>query len=251
MLLKASNGAMLSFGPFLQLSLGYYNGDIKTRKTVQAIELNDEQLGFQRTEQLRELYESLSSDENNPQPERPSTSLSPEYLTDTEWYFLIARRTLASNQTIWLSNSQYADSKPFSRSLLAKLDKVFVLHGTIEYLKELKRRLNKLESCKKITELEARTRRKPCDVSENLLQLWQRKKRVYNKRKAFDIEEMRTERNQRTLTNSSTNDINLVQSSNINGILSLNTNAKLKGSMMVSTKKIRQSLERLIDVQRL
>ncbi|KAM7494266.1 hypothetical protein LguiB_028875 [Lonicera macranthoides] len=182
------------------LGEGYYNGDIKTRKTVQAIELNDEQLWFQRTEQLRELYESLSAGENNPQPERPSASLSPEYLTDTEWYFLvrmsfkIGQGTLASNQTIWLSNAHYADSKPFSRSLLAKtvvcfpylegvvelgatdrLDKVFVLHGTIEYLKELKRRLNKLESCKKITELEARTRRKPCDVSENLLQLWQRK----------------------------------------------------------------------------
>ncbi|KAH1089720.1 hypothetical protein J1N35_016977 [Gossypium stocksii] len=39
---------------------GYNNGDIKTRKTVEAVELNAEQLGLQRSEQLRQLYESLS-----------------------------------------------------------------------------------------------------------------------------------------------------------------------------------------------
>lgn len=68
---------------------GYYNGDIKTRKTVQAEQLNADELGLQRTEQLRELYESLLDAENNPQLERPSAALSPEDLTDTEWYFLI------------------------------------------------------------------------------------------------------------------------------------------------------------------
>ncbi|KAL8101889.1 hypothetical protein AgCh_033693 [Apium graveolens] len=111
---------------------GYYNGDIKTRKTVQAEELNADQLGLQRTEQLRELYESLLDAENNPQSARASAALSPEDLTDTEWYFLICMsfvfsigqglpgRSLAKNQTTWLGNANYADSKVFNRTLLAK-----------------------------------------------------------------------------------------------------------------------------------
>ncbi|KAK6158200.1 hypothetical protein DH2020_005514 [Rehmannia glutinosa] len=69
---------------------GYYNGDIKTRKTVQAAELNPDQLGLQRSDQLRELYESLSLGETNPQAKRPTAALSPEDLTDAEWYFLSA-----------------------------------------------------------------------------------------------------------------------------------------------------------------
>ncbi|XP_057760101.1 uncharacterized protein LOC130980436 [Arachis stenosperma] len=35
---------------------GYYNGDIKTRKTSQEVELNYDQIGLQRSEQLREFY---------------------------------------------------------------------------------------------------------------------------------------------------------------------------------------------------
>ncbi|KAL7167554.1 hypothetical protein ACSBR2_038087 [Camellia fascicularis] len=96
---------------------GYYNGDIKTRKTVQAVEFNADQLGLQRSEQLRELYESLSAGESSPQARRPSAALSPEDLTDTEW---LPGRTLANGQPIWLCNAHYADSKVFSRSLLAK-----------------------------------------------------------------------------------------------------------------------------------
>lgn len=111
---------------------GYYNGDIKTRKTVQSEQLDADQLGLQRTEQLRELYESLLDAETNPQSARPSAALSPEDLTDTEWYFLVCMsfvfnigeglpgRSLAKNQTIWLCNAHYADSKVFSRTLLAK-----------------------------------------------------------------------------------------------------------------------------------
>ncbi|KAL6986257.1 endoglucanase 3 [Sarracenia purpurea var. burkii] len=67
---------------------GYYNGDIKTRKTIQAVEFNADQLGLQRSEQLRELYGSLSAGESSPQARRPSAALSPEDLTDTEWYYL-------------------------------------------------------------------------------------------------------------------------------------------------------------------
>ncbi|KAA8520833.1 hypothetical protein F0562_011506 [Nyssa sinensis] len=111
---------------------GYYNGDIKTRKTVQAVEFNADQLVMQRSEQLRELYESLSAGETNPQARRPSAALSPEDLTDTEWYYLVCMsfvfnigqglpgRTLAKGQPNWLCNAHYADSKVFSRSLLAK-----------------------------------------------------------------------------------------------------------------------------------
>ncbi|KAH9719549.1 transcription factor GLABRA 3 [Citrus sinensis] len=114
---------------------GYYNGDIKTRKTIQSVELSSNQLGLQRSEQLRELYESLSAGESHPQAasKRPSAALSPEDLTDTEWYYLVCMsfnfnigeglpgRALANNQPIWLCNAQYADSKVFSRSLLAKV----------------------------------------------------------------------------------------------------------------------------------
>ncbi|KAK6947785.1 Myc-type, basic helix-loop-helix (bHLH) domain [Dillenia turbinata] len=117
---------------------GHYNGDIKTRKTVQSVELDADQMGLQRSEQLRELYESLAAGEANPQARRPSAALSPEDLTDTEWYYLVCMsfvfnidqglpgRTLATGKPIWLSNAQYADSKIFSRSLLAKVSKFFM-----------------------------------------------------------------------------------------------------------------------------
>lgn len=116
----------------LQWGDGYYNGDIKTRKTIQSVELNADQLGLQRSEQLRELYDSLADGEANPQSRRPSVALSPEDLTDTEWYYLVCMsfvfnigqgmpgRTLATGQPIWLCNAHLADSKVFSRSLLAK-----------------------------------------------------------------------------------------------------------------------------------
>lgn len=68
---------------------GYYNGDIKTRKTSQAVELNSDQIGLQRSEQLRELFESLAIAESTPQTKRPSAALTPEDLTDTEWYYLV------------------------------------------------------------------------------------------------------------------------------------------------------------------
>lgn len=111
---------------------GYYNGDIKTRKTVQAMELKADKIGLQRSEQLRELYESLLVSETDPQAKRPSVALSPEDLSDAEWYYLVCMsftfspgeglpgRALANGQTIWLCDAQYADSKIFSRSLLAK-----------------------------------------------------------------------------------------------------------------------------------
>ncbi|KAL9435110.1 hypothetical protein AB3S75_021384 [Citrus x aurantiifolia] len=111
---------------------GYYNGDIKTRKTMQAMELTPDKIGLQRSKQLRELYKSLLKGESELAYKRPSAALSPEDLTDAEWYYLVCMsfvfssgqglpgRALANSETIWLCNAQCADSKVFSRSLLAK-----------------------------------------------------------------------------------------------------------------------------------
>ncbi|KAF5464263.1 hypothetical protein F2P56_014353 [Juglans regia] len=116
----------------LEWADGYYNGDIKTRKTVQAMELKADKIGLQRSQQLRELFQSLLEGETEQAAKRPSAALSPEDLTDAEWYYLVCMsfvfspgqglpgRALANGQTIWLCNAQYADSKVFSRSLLAK-----------------------------------------------------------------------------------------------------------------------------------
>ncbi|KAH7522603.1 hypothetical protein FEM48_Zijuj07G0156100 [Ziziphus jujuba var. spinosa] len=124
---------------------GYYNGDIKTRKTVQAMELKADKIGLQRSVQLRELYKSLLEDQTDQQAKRHSAALSPDDLSDAEWYYLVCMsfvfepgqglpgRALANGQTIWLSNAQYADSKVFSRSLLAKTVVCFPhLGGVIE-----------------------------------------------------------------------------------------------------------------------
>lgn len=68
---------------------GYYNGDIKTRKTVSAMEVKADKIGFQRSQQLRELYEALQEGETELPNKRSCASLSPEDLTDTEWYYLV------------------------------------------------------------------------------------------------------------------------------------------------------------------
>ncbi|XXG85142.1 hypothetical protein AAC387_Pa11g0283 [Persea americana] len=119
---------------------GYYNGDIKTTKTVQSIELND--MDLQRSKQLRELYKFLSAG-NTIQQEKWSAALSPEDLTDIEWYYLVCMsftfkhgqgmpgRALANGHHIWLCNANYADSKLFTRSLLAKTVICFPLMGGV------------------------------------------------------------------------------------------------------------------------
>lgn len=48
-----------------------------------------DELGLQRSDQLRELYESLALGETKPQAKRPTAALSPEDLTDAEWFFLV------------------------------------------------------------------------------------------------------------------------------------------------------------------
>ena len=53
---------------------GYYNGSIKTRKTTHARELTSEEFGLQRSQQLQELYDNLSSAKSGQQqpPSKPS-----------------------------------------------------------------------------------------------------------------------------------------------------------------------------------
>lgn len=74
------------FGRMLEWGDGYYNGDIKTKKAVQSIELIE--MDLQRSKHLRELYKSLSAGDTTQQGKRPA-ALSPDDLTDAEWYYLV------------------------------------------------------------------------------------------------------------------------------------------------------------------
>ncbi|XP_022771095.1 basic helix-loop-helix protein A-like [Durio zibethinus] len=111
---------------------GYYNGAIKTRKTVQPMEVSAEEASLQRSQQLRELYESLSAGETNQPARRPCAALSPEDLTESEWFYLMCvsfsfppgvglpGKAYARRQHVWLTGANEVDSKTFSRAVLAK-----------------------------------------------------------------------------------------------------------------------------------
>nr|BAJ92151.1 predicted protein [Hordeum vulgare subsp. vulgare] len=111
---------------------GFYNGEIKTRKVTSSADLTADQLLLQRSEQLRELYQSLLSGQCDHRGRRPAAALSPEDLGDAEWYYAVCMsyafrpgqglpgRSFASNEPVWLCNAQCADTKTFQRSLLAK-----------------------------------------------------------------------------------------------------------------------------------
>nr|XP_010906882.1 basic helix-loop-helix protein A isoform X2 [Elaeis guineensis] len=111
---------------------GYYNGAIKTRKTVQPMEVSTEEASLQRSQQLRELYESLSAGEANQPARRPCAALSPEDLTESEWFYLMCvsfsfppgvglpGKAFAKRRHVWLTRANEADSKIFSRAILAK-----------------------------------------------------------------------------------------------------------------------------------
>ncbi|KAK4492535.1 hypothetical protein RD792_003347 [Penstemon davidsonii] len=134
---------------------GYYNGAIKTRKTVQPTEVSTEEASLQRSEQLKELYESLcAGGETNHQVRRPSAALSPEDLTESEWFYLMCvsfsfppgvglpGKAYAKRQHVWLTGASEVDNNVFSRAILAKtvvciplLDGVVEL-GTIGRVKE-------------------------------------------------------------------------------------------------------------------
>ncbi|XP_057994296.1 transcription factor BHLH42 isoform X3 [Hevea brasiliensis] len=133
---------------------GYYNGAIKTRKTVQPMEVGAEEASLQRSQQLRDLYESLSAGETKQTARRPSAALSPEDLTESEWFYLMCvsfsfppgtglpGKAYARLQHVWLTGANESDSKTFSRAILAKtvvciplLDGVVEL-GTTEKVQE-------------------------------------------------------------------------------------------------------------------
>ncbi|XP_024973804.1 basic helix-loop-helix protein A [Cynara cardunculus var. scolymus] len=118
---------------------GYYNGAIKTRKTVQSVEVSTEEAALSRSEQLRELYDSLETGDhqvtdNQQQPpiRRPSVALSPEDLTESEWFYLmcvsfsfppgvgLVGEAYAKQQQLWLTGANEVDSKVFTRAILAK-----------------------------------------------------------------------------------------------------------------------------------
>ncbi|KAJ7977421.1 Basic helix-loop-helix transcription factor [Quillaja saponaria] len=111
---------------------GYYNGAIKTRKTVQPMEVSTEEASLQRSQQLRELYDSLSAGETNQPTRRPCAALSPEDLTESEWFYLMCvsfsfppgvgqpGRAYARRQHMWLTGANEVDSKTFTRAILAK-----------------------------------------------------------------------------------------------------------------------------------
>uniref|UniRef100_A0ACD5UE69 Uncharacterized protein n=1 Tax=Avena sativa TaxID=4498 RepID=A0ACD5UE69_AVESA len=117
---------------FLTWKDGFYNGEIKTRKISNSRELTADQLVLQRSEQLRELYQSLLSGECDHRARRPAASLSPEDLGDAEWYYTVCMTyafrpgqglpgiSFASSEYVWLCNAQFADTKTFQRALIAK-----------------------------------------------------------------------------------------------------------------------------------
>uniref|UniRef100_A0A0D9ZP37 Plant bHLH transcription factor ACT-like domain-containing protein n=1 Tax=Oryza glumipatula TaxID=40148 RepID=A0A0D9ZP37_9ORYZ len=80
--------------------------------------LTADELVLQRSEQLRELYDSLLSGECGHRARRPVAALSPEDLGDTEW---LPGKSFASNEFVWLTNAQSADRKLFHRALIAKI----------------------------------------------------------------------------------------------------------------------------------
>lgn len=145
MLQAAVQGVQWTYSLFWQLDPqqgvlvwgdGYYNGAIKTRKTVQPMEVSSEEASLQRSQQLRELYESLSAGETNQPARRPCASLSPEDLTESEWFYLmcvsfsfppgvgIPGKAYTRRQHVWLTGANEADSKVFSRAILAKSARV-------------------------------------------------------------------------------------------------------------------------------
>ncbi|GLU03514.1 hypothetical protein SLE2022_207080 [Rubroshorea leprosula] len=130
---------------------GYYNGAIKTRKTVQPMEVSAEEASLQRSQQLRELYDSLSVGETNQPARRPCAALSPEDLTESEWFYLMCvsfsfqpgvglpGKAYARRQHVWLTGANEVDSKTFSRAILAKSARVQtvvcipLLDGVVEF----------------------------------------------------------------------------------------------------------------------
>ncbi|CAN7116819.1 unnamed protein product [Brassica rapa subsp. narinosa] len=140
----------------LEWGEGCYNGELKKRKKRYEVHYKHV---LQRSNQLRKLYlcmregdstNTISTTDDDDDGyhncnSKTSMLLSPDDLSDEEWYYVVSMsyvfspsqclpgRALATGETIWLCNAQYADSKLFSRSLLARTVVCFpYLGGVIE-----------------------------------------------------------------------------------------------------------------------
>lgn len=77
-------------------------------------------------------------------------------------------------------------------ALFMQVDKVSILDHTIEYLKELERRVEELDSGREVSEPEVRTRKPPKDSAERTSEsCGHNKKPSINKRKVRDIDEIK------------------------------------------------------------
>uniref|UniRef100_A0A0D9WWT1 BHLH domain-containing protein n=1 Tax=Leersia perrieri TaxID=77586 RepID=A0A0D9WWT1_9ORYZ len=146
---------------------GHYNGAVKTRKTTVMPSPEEDGGGGgehaaarHRSRQLRELYDWLAAAGETTATasggggRRPSAALSPEDLTETEWFFLMSAsycfpsgvglpgRAFAMRGHVWLTGANEVDSKVFLRAILAKtvvcipvVDGVLEI-GTTEKVKE-------------------------------------------------------------------------------------------------------------------
>ncbi|CAA6663502.1 unnamed protein product [Spirodela intermedia] len=111
---------------------GCYNGVIKTRKTNEPLH---------RAQQLKDLYQSLLTEEEDLEPPRRSwATLSPEDLTESEWFFLMCisfsyppgiGEGVPDARAVWLSGANGVDSKIFSRAILAKTVVCIPLSGGV------------------------------------------------------------------------------------------------------------------------
>ncbi|CAA6663501.1 unnamed protein product [Spirodela intermedia] len=128
---------------------GCYNGVIKTRKSVRQTEeaggpAVDENVPLHRAQQLKDLYQSLLTEEEDLEPPRRSwATLSPEDLTESEWFFLMCisfsyppgiglpGRAFQTQGAVWLSGANGVDSKIFSRAILAKTVVCIPLSGGV------------------------------------------------------------------------------------------------------------------------
>ncbi|KAK8688476.1 hypothetical protein V6N13_087241 [Hibiscus sabdariffa] len=112
---------------------------------MQPMEVTLEEASLQRSQQLRELYESLSAGEMDQPVRRPCAALSPEDLTESEWFYLMCvsfsfppgvglpGKAYARRQHVWLTGASEVDSKTFSRAILAKTVLcILALDGVVE-----------------------------------------------------------------------------------------------------------------------
>ncbi|KAF7804758.1 basic helix-loop-helix protein A-like [Senna tora] len=110
------------------------------------MEVSAEEASLQRSQQLKELYESLSAGDTNPPTRRPCAALSPEDLTESEWFYLMCvsfsfppgvglpGKAYARRQHVWLAGANEVDSKTFTRAILAKtVVCIPLLDGVVEF----------------------------------------------------------------------------------------------------------------------